>query len=117
MTIHVGLTLPSFVDDPEVPLAVARVAEAVGIDGVFVFDHLFRRTTAGVRRPALDALTLLGSLATATTTVTLGALVLRASLRPPASLAAAFGTLRRLAPGRLLAAVGAGDSESREENE
>ena len=115
--MRVGLTLPSFVNDPEVPLAVARAAEAVGIDGVFVFDHLFRRGPDGARRPALDALTLLGSLATATTTITLGSLVVRASLRPPASLVAAVETLQRLAPGRLLVGVGAGDSESREENE
>ena len=42
MTVRVGLTLPSFVEDPEIPIAVARAAEAAGIDAVFVFDHLWR---------------------------------------------------------------------------
>ena len=39
---RVGLTLPSFVEDPEIPIAVARAAEAAGLDAVFVFDHLWR---------------------------------------------------------------------------
>ena len=49
--MKIGLTLPSFVTDPDVPLVVARAAEAAGLDGVFVYDHLFRRAPSGVRRP------------------------------------------------------------------
>jgi len=115
--VRVGLTLPSFVDDPAVPIAIARDAEAAGVDGVFVFDHLFRRSGDGGRLPALDAIALLGAIASATTRIHIGALVFRASLRPPASLATAVATLERLAPGRVICAIGAGDSESREENE
>jgi alkanesulfonate monooxygenase SsuD/methylene tetrahydromethanopterin reductase-like flavin-dependent oxidoreductase (luciferase family) len=115
--VRVGITLPSFVGDPAVPLAVARTAEDAGVDGVFVFDHLFRRTSDGSRRPALEAVALLGAVAAATRRVTVGTLVLRASLRPPATAAAATTTLARLAPSRLVVGVGAGDSESREENE
>lgn len=115
--MKVGLTLPSFVDDPEVPLGVARAAEAAGLDGVFVYDHLFRRAADGTRRPALEGVALLGAVAAATTRVSVGGLVFRAWLRPPASLAAAVATTARLAPGRVVTAVGAGDSESREENE
>jgi alkanesulfonate monooxygenase SsuD/methylene tetrahydromethanopterin reductase-like flavin-dependent oxidoreductase (luciferase family) len=115
--VRVGLTLPSFVDDPTVPIAIARDAEAAGVDAVFVFDHLFRQSGDGGRRPALEAVALLGAIAAATTRIHIGALVFRASLRPPASLAAAVATLVRLAPGRVISAIGAGDSESREENE
>jgi len=115
--VRVGLTLPSFVDDPAVPIAIARDAEAAGVDGVFVFDHLFRRSGDGERRPALEAIALLGGIAAATTRIQIGALAFRASLRPPASLASAVATLGRLAPGRVISAIGAGDSESREENE
>ena len=115
--VRVGLTLPSFVDDPAVPIAIARDAEAAGVDGVFVFDHLFRQSGDGGRRPALEAIALLGAIAAATTRIHIGALVFRASLRPAASLATAVATLARLAPGRVISAIGAGDSESREENE
>ena len=33
--MKLGLTLPSFQRDPEVPIAVARAADAAGVDGVF----------------------------------------------------------------------------------
>jgi alkanesulfonate monooxygenase SsuD/methylene tetrahydromethanopterin reductase-like flavin-dependent oxidoreductase (luciferase family) len=115
--MRVGLTLPSFVRDPEKVQSVARTAEESGVDGVFVYDHVFRRSRDGERRPALEAVALLGALAEATSRVVIGALVLRASMRPPASTAAAVGTAARLAPGRVIAGVGAGDSESKEENE
>jgi alkanesulfonate monooxygenase SsuD/methylene tetrahydromethanopterin reductase-like flavin-dependent oxidoreductase (luciferase family) len=115
--VRLGLTLPSFVDDPAVPLAVARAADEAGLDGVFVYDHLFRRAADGTRRPALEGVALLGAVAAVTTRIGVGALVFRAWSRPPSSLASAVGTVSRIAPGRVFAAIGAGDSESREENE
>lgn len=115
--MRVGLTLPSFRAGPERALEIARAAEDRGLDGVFVFDHLFRRAADGSRRPALDGLTLLAAVASETSVVGVGILVARATLRPPASLAAALDSLARLAPGRLLTTVGAGDAESREEME
>jgi len=115
--MKLGVTLPNFRDDPEPALAVARAGEASGLDGVFGFDHLFRRAGDGALRPALEGLTLLGAVAAETTRIALGPLVARASLRPAATLAAALDTLARIAPGRLVATIGAGDSESREENE
>ncbi len=117
MTVNIGLALPSFVEDPEIPIAVARAAEAAGLDGVFVYDHL----VAG--RPAEPAS---------------GVRVLRAAgcgrggdepgarrhawwrarrSRPPATLANSFATAQRVSGGRLIAAIGAGDSQSRAENE
>jgi alkanesulfonate monooxygenase SsuD/methylene tetrahydromethanopterin reductase-like flavin-dependent oxidoreductase (luciferase family) len=115
--VKLGLTLPCFVDDPAEPLAVARAAEAAGLDGVFVFDHLFRRAADGSRRPALESTALLGAVAAATSRVSVGALVSRASMRPGATLASALETADRIAPGRVVTAIGAGDTESREENE
>jgi alkanesulfonate monooxygenase SsuD/methylene tetrahydromethanopterin reductase-like flavin-dependent oxidoreductase (luciferase family) len=117
VSVRVGIALPSFVDDPEIPLRVARAAEAAGVDGVFVYDHLFRRGADGARRPSLDGVALLGAVAAATSRLTIGALVFRAWLRPAASLASAVATAARLAPGRVTTGIGAGDSESREENE
>lgn len=114
--MRLGLTLPSFRDDPEPALTVARAAEAAGLDGVFAFDHLFRRTRAGALRPALEGLTLLGAVAAETERISFGPLVARTTLRPAATLAAGLDTLARIAPGRLVATLGAGDSQSREEN-
>jgi len=115
--MKLGLTLPSFVDDPSIPLAVASAAEVAGLDGVFAYDHLFRLAADGTRRPALEGVALLGAVAGATTRIAIGSLVFRAWSRPPRSLASAVATLSRIAPGRVVAAIGAGDSESREENE
>lgn len=113
--VHVGLTLPSFQSEPDKVLAVARAAENAGLDGVFLFDHLFRRrgdATNAERRPALELLTMTAAVAAATERVTVGTLVARATLRPPAVLRAAFDSLARIAPGRVIAGVGGGDNES-----
>lgn len=115
--MKLGLTLPSFVADPETPLAVARAAEAAGLDAVFVFDHLFRTSPAGAMRPALECLALLGAVATETRQISVGTLVARATLRPPAQLGAGLDTVLRIAGPRLLVGVGAGDVESRLEME
>jgi len=115
--MKVGITLPSFRDDPEIALAVAVAGEEAGVDGVFAYDHLFRIAADGRMRPALECTTLLGAVAAETSRVALGTLVARASLRPPATLAVALDTIQRISGDRLLAAVGAGDSESRRENE
>jgi len=113
--VRIGLTLPSFQSDPERVLAVARAAEDAGLDGVFAFDHLFRRRgdlETGERRPALELLTMTAAVAGATSRVAVGTLVARATLRPPAMLRAGFDTLERIAPGRVVAGVGAGDGDS-----
>jgi alkanesulfonate monooxygenase SsuD/methylene tetrahydromethanopterin reductase-like flavin-dependent oxidoreductase (luciferase family) len=116
--VKLGITLPSFRESPEPALAVARAAEAAGLDGVFAYDHLFRRGAGGVRRPALELFALMGAVAAVTNRVAIGSFVARATLRPPATLANAFATVARIAgPERVVAAIGAGDGESREENE
>lgn len=118
MTFRLGVTLPSFRDTAAPSLAVAAAAEAHGVDGVFAYDHLFRRGPDGERRPAIEMLVAMGAVAGATTRVAIGSFVARASLRPPATLAHGFDTVARIAGReRLVVAVGAGDGESREENE
>lgn len=113
--VQVGLTLPSFQSDPERVLTIARAAEEAGLDGVFAFDHLFRQrgdASDAERRPALELLTTTAAVAAATDRIAVGTLVARATLRPPATLRAALDTLDRIAPGRVIAGVGAGDDES-----
>lgn len=114
--MRIGLTLPSFTEDPEIPIGVARAAETAGVDGVFVYDHLFRLGPNGMR-PALECCGLLGALAASTRSIHLGTLVVRATLRPPAVLAVALDTVQRIAGPRLLVGIGAGDEESRREME
>ncbi len=116
--VKLGLTLPSFRDDVATSLAVAQAAEEHGLHAVFAYDHLFRRNAAGERRPAIEMFALMGAVAGATKRIGVGSLVARATLRPPAVLANGFDTLARiLGPERLLVALGAGDEQSREENE
>jgi alkanesulfonate monooxygenase SsuD/methylene tetrahydromethanopterin reductase-like flavin-dependent oxidoreductase (luciferase family) len=114
--MKVGLTLPSFVDDPELPVAVARRADAVGLDGVFVYDHLWRDVPPP-RRGALECFALLGAVAGETTNVRVGSLVARATLRPAATLANSFDAVHRVSGGRLIAGIGAGDRQTKSENE
>jgi len=110
-----GVTLPQFRHDAGAAIATARRAEAAGLDGVFVFDHLW---PLGQRmRPALHSLTLLGALVAETERVVLGPLVARVGLVPDAVLVHSLVSLHRMAGGRFIAALGTGDSLNREENE
>jgi alkanesulfonate monooxygenase SsuD/methylene tetrahydromethanopterin reductase-like flavin-dependent oxidoreductase (luciferase family) len=115
--VRVGLTLPQFQRDPEVVVAVARAADAAGVDGVFVYDHVFRIGRAGERRPALEMSAVLGLVAAETTRVRIGTLVARATLRPTATLVSILDAAHRLSAGRLVAGLGSGDAESRPEHE
>jgi alkanesulfonate monooxygenase SsuD/methylene tetrahydromethanopterin reductase-like flavin-dependent oxidoreductase (luciferase family) len=115
--VRVGLTLPSFRNDVDVPLAIAACADAEGLDAVFVYDHLFRLARDGAQRPALECFGLLTAVAMGTERVTVGSLVVRTSLRPAAVVAAATITLEQVAPGRLVIGLGAGDHESTPEHE
>lgn len=113
--VRFGLTLPSFQSDPERVLTVARAAEDAGLDGVFLFDHLFRQRGDAAdadRRPALELTTMTAAVAAATSRVMVGTLVARATLRPPGTTRAAFDTLARIAPGRIIAGLGGGDDDS-----
>lgn len=113
--MKIGVTLPQFRHDAGPAVEVARRAEEAGLDGVFVFDHLW--PLGQPMRPALHALTLLGVLAAETERVTLGPLVARVGLVPNALLVHQLVTLHRISGGRLIAALGTGDSLNRAENE
>lgn len=111
----IGLTLPSFQSDPARVLEVAAAAEEAGLDGVFAFDHLFRQrgdAEDAEKRPALELFTMTAAVAAATSRIMVGTLVARTTLRPPGSARAAFDTLARIAPGRIIAGLGAGDADS-----
>src|SRR5437660_7643282 len=114
--MRVGVTVPQFSHEAEPAIAAARRAEAVGIDGVFVFDHLW--PLGRPDRPALHSTTLLGALTAETERVVLGTLVARVGLVPDAVLVHTLVTLHRMAGGdRFIPALGTGDRANRPENE
>ena len=111
----VGMTLPTFTSDGSAPMESALAAESAGLDGVFVFDHLWPLGNPG--SPALWSFAVLGAVAGVTVRIALGPLVARVGLLPAADLQRAFDTVAAVAgPGRLIAALGAGDHLSAAEN-
>lgn len=114
--MKVGITVPQFRADATPSLLVAERAEAAGLDGVFVFDHLWPIGRPG--EPALHGVTLLSALAQATSSIRVGMLVARAGVVPTSMLAQQLRTVDAIAgAGRVIAGLGAGDSLSRGENE
>jgi alkanesulfonate monooxygenase SsuD/methylene tetrahydromethanopterin reductase-like flavin-dependent oxidoreductase (luciferase family) len=111
--VRVGVTLPTFRDDATA-LEAARTAERLGLDGVFVFDHLW--PMGAPQRPALSAFPVLGAVAATTSSICFGPLVARVGLVPDDVLVAELLSLERMAPGRLVAGLGTGDAKSAEEN-
>src|SRR5438445_10179644 len=105
--LSVGITVPQFREDPEPAVDIARRAEAAGLDGVFVFDHLW--PLHHPERPALHGPSLLAALAVETERVTLASLVARVGLVPDAVLVNLLLTVRRMAGDRFIAALGTGD--------
>jgi alkanesulfonate monooxygenase SsuD/methylene tetrahydromethanopterin reductase-like flavin-dependent oxidoreductase (luciferase family) len=112
--VRIGTTLPQFGEDVEAAIGAAVEAERLGLDGVFVFNHLWP-----IGRPdgaVMECFTLLGALAQETASIRLGPLVARIGLVPDAVLVHQLETLHRMAGDRLVAAVGTGDSLSAAEN-
>jgi alkanesulfonate monooxygenase SsuD/methylene tetrahydromethanopterin reductase-like flavin-dependent oxidoreductase (luciferase family) len=89
------------------PASVARlaaVAEDVGWDGVFVWDHLWNRTAA----PFADPFVTLAAIAAATHRVRIGTMVAALPRRRPQLVAQAATSLDRLSDGRMVLGLGLG---------
>ncbi len=112
--MKVGLTLPQFRHEAGSCLRTAAQAEAAGLDGVFVFDHLW--PLGRPDRPALHGPTLAGALLGGTARISVGMLVARVGLLPDAVLVNQLATLARMGGRRVVAGVGVGDAMSRPEN-
>jgi alkanesulfonate monooxygenase SsuD/methylene tetrahydromethanopterin reductase-like flavin-dependent oxidoreductase (luciferase family) len=113
--VRIGVTLPQFRSHAEPALDTARRAEGAGLDGVFVFDHLW--PLGQPHRPALHAFPLLGAVAAVTERVALGPLVARVGVLPDSVLVNTLVSLDRVCGGRLIAGLGTGDRANRAENE
>ena len=95
-------------------IGIAIEAEQLGIDGVFVYDHLWPMGRPD--RPALAPFPMLGAIVAATSSLSVGTLVARVGVVPDETLVAEFAALEHLAPGRVIAGLGTGDHLSANEN-
>lgn len=91
--------------------AIARAAEEVGFDSIWVGDHLLYRDDGQPERGPWEAWTSLAALAAVTTRVRLGPLVACLAFHPPAVLAKLASTVADVSGGRLTLGVGAGWNE------
>jgi alkanesulfonate monooxygenase SsuD/methylene tetrahydromethanopterin reductase-like flavin-dependent oxidoreductase (luciferase family) len=111
--LRVGVQLPEVervVRWPEY-VAMARAAEEVGFDSIWVGDHLLYRDDGRPERGPWHAWTLLAGLAGVTERVALGPLVACTAFQRPGLLAKIAATVDELSGGRLVLALGAGWNE------
>jgi alkanesulfonate monooxygenase SsuD/methylene tetrahydromethanopterin reductase-like flavin-dependent oxidoreductase (luciferase family) len=87
---------------------MAQVAEQVGLDSLWLADHLLYRFPGQDESALWEALTMLSALAAVTTRITLGTLVVCTSFRPPAMLAKMADALDEVSGGRFILGLGAG---------
>jgi alkanesulfonate monooxygenase SsuD/methylene tetrahydromethanopterin reductase-like flavin-dependent oxidoreductase (luciferase family) len=114
--VRIGVVLPMFSNDPGRVLSFAGRAEELGFDGVFAYDHLMPLGGPD-DGPALECFATLSAVAAATTSIRVGTLVARASLRPVGLLAKLATQLDLISGGRAILAVGTGDDLSKREHD
>jgi alkanesulfonate monooxygenase SsuD/methylene tetrahydromethanopterin reductase-like flavin-dependent oxidoreductase (luciferase family) len=114
--MHIGVTLPlafgevadnrvtTFADTAE----FAGRAEGLGLDSIWVFDHLIWRFDGEADEGPNEAWTTLSALAAVVPRVELGALVMCSSFRPAGVMAKMAATLDDLSGGRLILGIGSG---------
>jgi alkanesulfonate monooxygenase SsuD/methylene tetrahydromethanopterin reductase-like flavin-dependent oxidoreductase (luciferase family) len=93
-------------------LSMARAAEEVGFDSVWVGDHLIYRGDGRPERGPWDAWVLLSAIAAVTERVHLGPLVACAAFHPPGILARMAAGVDEVSGGRFVLGIGAGWNEA-----
>ena len=112
--LKVGVQLPEVervVRWPELA-EMARTAEGIGLDSIWVGDHLLYRDRGPEPVGPWEAWSQLAALAAITSRVELGPLVASASFHNPAVLAAKANAVDEISGGRLILGLGAGWNEA-----
>ena len=112
--LKVGIQLPEVervVRWPELA-EMARTAEAIGLDSIWVGDHLLYRDRGPMPVAPWEAWSQLAALAAITTRVEIGPLVASTSFHNPAMLAAKANAVDEISGGRLILGLGAGWNET-----
>ena len=112
--MRLGVLLPTFRSSPRDAIAAAGEAAAVGLDGVFAYDHLW--PMGSPERPAIAPFEVLAAVAERQPTLVVGPLVARIGLVDDEVLLGQCRALGIVADGRVIVGLGTGDRLSREEN-
>lgn len=109
-SVRIGIQLPEVERVVRWPqyVAMARAAEEVGFDSIWLGDHLLYRGDGRPERGPWEAFTSLAALASVTTRVQLGPLVACAGFHPPAVIAKMAATVDEISGGRFVLGLGAG---------
>jgi len=111
--LRVGIQLPEVERDVRWPeyVELAKRAEAVGFDSLWLGDHLLYRYDDGSTRGPWEMWTMLAALAASTSRIRLGSLVASTAFHAPAMLAKLAATVDEVSGGRLILGLGAGWNE------
>jgi alkanesulfonate monooxygenase SsuD/methylene tetrahydromethanopterin reductase-like flavin-dependent oxidoreductase (luciferase family) len=109
--VRIGIQLPEVEREVRWPeyVAMARAAEEVGFESVWIGDHLLYDGVGGDCESApWEVWTLMGAVAAATERVRIGPLVACAGFHPPAVLAKMASTIDEVSQGRFVLGLGSG---------
>src|SRR5436190_5892001 len=112
--LRVGIQMPEVEREVRWPeyVAMARRAEEVGFDSLWLGDHLLYRLADGSSRGPWEVWTMLAGIAAATSRIRLGPLVASTAFHAPAMLAKLAATVDEISGGRLILGLGAGWNET-----
>jgi alkanesulfonate monooxygenase SsuD/methylene tetrahydromethanopterin reductase-like flavin-dependent oxidoreductase (luciferase family) len=112
--LKVGIQLPEVEHEVRWTeyVEMARLAEEIGFDAIWLGDHLLYRFADGSARGPWEAWTMLAALAASTTRIAIGPLVACTAFHNPAMLAKMADTIDEISGGRLVLGLGAGWNET-----
>jgi alkanesulfonate monooxygenase SsuD/methylene tetrahydromethanopterin reductase-like flavin-dependent oxidoreductase (luciferase family) len=111
--LRIGIQLPEVEREVRWPeyVAMARRAEDLGFDTIWLGDHLLYRYEDGSTRGPWEVWTMLAGLAASTSRIRLGPLVASTAFHSPGMLAKLASTVDEISQGRLVLGLGAGWNE------